>query len=968
MHAPLPNPLDKQENLTKSAMGNSADAHAPKPSSLIRRVQKIARSLLAYGAIACTTIGLNNLEAGFFSRERSTTVTSPNKALTIKGNTFGPFIPDSLSLLPAVLESQLRCVALYDPLILKTLHDGIRLEVLPSYNWEHSKNTPCIFDSGAIKVNGAFLYDILDGKNRSCEDLSPEDRAQYAGYILTPHIVVDVHREKLFETLKNMGGDENQATCAETVAAEIILESTVRQTIKEILPNTVVEATMWNVIAPASRLPNCPSEYLLGANFAELSEILNTSWNIPKLESSLNTKLADPVSTEVSGILRVCGSNQKARLTSSIEEVKQVRAGETEPLIVLNPLATWLPPSYREVAASNLLLHRVSALGTSSCAQLSATQKMDLTQLLTSMVDEFEQSIDQVTNVQDDKELLKPYCNLSLALEIGANLGRAIRACSTIHQQPLLETQLKEQLFRLNAAAKNALAETSQNEASIRYYHLHPAICEINRVISQLGFIDDSTVSDEIEGGDEVLAEMIAAFKQNNPEKAPEALISPETLKELTPNELAWLTLLLHEGSISTTDNVPRSGYFHGWYQFNDIREFLQTPSFTALTNSAQARILRTFLPSNDGAPRLIRYLRGLEVVANNTTVERLDELQEFIEHCDGLPRLEASLLVEAYCLIPNPVQALIPNVHSSDIPAIDRKLLWLLAPSREGPLIQNITKIFDNNSAYAQVNLDLLLRDSIFKTFPRLGWPGNVSIFTSSDVDQYSFAAPLGVSYAGTLMDQLAQGKTLEQAQAHLQDRYSRKKFHVSHLVVWLNSGLSRILEGSWDSSLSVGIERQFPQMNAQQHESFKPTHALILYGDNRPRDLGPWLKLGAKRSQDFLERNYQVNCNVASPSSDEELDSAVTSLLNESPKPLKESGQLLIVIMGHGAAASASNNFRINFPDRASESIGVVSLAKDYQLSELNLKEIVNLQLAPKFKSINIIVFSCHSGAWLH
>lgn len=151
-------------------------------------------------------LGANRCEAELFSRSARSDFSSTGNS--IKLNT--PSFPvrghgEPLGSLPNVIEAKLAAFGNVEPLAQEILENPPQLSVHEPYNWPGKPWQFCYLDSDrTLKINGRYLFPLIDNDLRATSDLSLEARLELAGF----HII----RELSAATLQLQLGQELQSS------------------------------------------------------------------------------------------------------------------------------------------------------------------------------------------------------------------------------------------------------------------------------------------------------------------------------------------------------------------------------------------------------------------------------------------------------------------------------------------------------------------------------------------------------------------------------------------------------------------------------------------------------------------------------------------------------------------------------------------------------------------------------------
>lgn len=272
---------------------------------------------------------------------------------------------------------------------------------------------------------------------------------------------------------------------------------------------------------------------------------------------------------------------------------------------------------------------------------------------------------------------------------------------------------------------------------------------------------------------------------------------------------------------------------------------------------------------------------------------------------------------------------------------------------------------MIEDNSEYNGINAEDLLHDRLPAVLSTLFWPHNTHVYASSAANQLSFWSLIHGSYEQSMRGALNKEMSIPEAHDAAKEHFAAIDIPYGHLVWGANLVKSGLTEGKWSDAVPIGYKSQVPQPGPNRAPHIERiSHALVVYGDNRPSELFDWFKGNAEKWQLLMgEKGARVL--TVRPGSYEELRKAVNEI---TPAAGEIESRLLLVVMGHGSAVTLfDERFGVDDLSSGQRHGGEIALGEGYCLDEQTLKSLVRQNLSDKFKEIDIVFGSCHSGAWV-
>jgi len=947
-----------------AAAERSEPAEARPGTDQARKRPRVAawfKDIATYGALTAGAIVANSFEAAHFSREYAVDTRSADSTVKLTGRTFGVFIDDPITLLPELVVRELQAIAQYDPLVSTALDAGVTLAIASPYEWTDEPNRAGILlEDGRWRINGGLLYATLDGTDPLTTYLDDAGRAKSAAVKLAPFIATSLYHRHLETVIHRADLPVDVIESAEFTACRVVREAVARSIGRaqagDIFFSKSIPADHRDFISVSSAHSTLVDTWSVAA----VTEMLVAHWGKPRAETVVPRDqiptLHAIIAAEAKNTDIIAGFAQRAEVETTVHRIIETRddARRLVSLAGLSPFSTADLPTHPSEHDTLLLAQR---LGNVRYAQqpLTPAERSAIETIMARAFEDWSRDLNRLFHPDvRGPTYARSFVDLRTELATAEGMLRLHAALPELAGGADRSAAILTRLGEVATVCAESLDAIPGSESGFALNYLHPAYCETIRVLERWrGLANESLARHKAEA-----TRFLTRCRPTDGSTSLETTLGRETLLLLTPNERRWLDFIFRfgehryapPGSQPGTDPTPLSAGLADWCGGHQ---------FELLTPTARAAWLRTCLPGDDDLPRTRIYTDGLTIPLPLGGFDLREEVLARTYHSRELTPLEASLVVEATCSLPT-IERTITTTPPWSRHDIERHLMRAIGtpPSEPGPLAVRIAHLLET-PPYAELAPTKTLPRLIAAVFPEAAWSPNVTIYSSSRADEYTFSFPWSGSYGHDLIAGLRAGRSLDEAHDAAAADRAAERIHISHLTRWLTTLIFR-------EPAPVGVFRHTPDRSGLPASTYAPSHALIVYGDNLGRDIVPLLRYSAAESKAVLETRFGTRCVTSNPASSAELEGALRTLLSDKSAP---GGELTLILLGHGDAAPASGH-GFEFAPRGSHAardLGAILLRSGYVLTEDKLKTLVNQELAHRFDRISIVVFSCHAGAWL-
>ena len=943
------------------------------------KFRSTCRAVVAGAALLVGAASYHHLEAEYFATAANRTVTNSTGTFRLDGVGLGPKANEALSQLTSSLQRTLQTLATSHDETKLLLEKKIAVRIIAEAQWGEDRGLDVRFKDGAIEIQVKVISRLLSSDDERLARFTREERMTAASCEIAPLIAGCWHQELARRSLEQSGAASRHLLTPELLGSSLATEQAVRLLVECQLTDDLRNEVQSTSMMPSSWIPGWRSErgHALPAEY--LAEVLENSWGLrtiasrSPLSSVLEARLSTKFLPEGNSSSPYGAIQERVRASQALSQLAQERALPhlVRDLKIYNEYGS--PPfdsslRWRSIGFSgyrtdrNSLIADELAKGTSALSSVPSAVRDDVVLLTCSAVSA---SINIIESNKPKEwmgyELNEALTTVSTLTPLLKKLTDDPRATSTLREASAVLQGLSEEVLQKLA--------TYRDESSYRAEaNLKPALH------NALTLLDTLPTPPEELSRLQAMAEPYLT-PPADPREGLRAVLArtdgklDASLAHLTETECAWLRILCAD-SIS----FPRET--RGWERFsapspNSYRYLLGGDGVARLNPAAQVAVFSAFVSSWEGAPR--RQVLTFDPLGSEKCAlpwNSLEELSQILEVTDKLSPQEASLLVEGYFAIPVGERHAIPNISSNDFSSSDRRWLYLLGDCREnpGPLVLAIHSVAELSDQYKGVDVEALVEQRISPLIGGLTWGENVSVITSSNFDQLSWSYPLD-DYEDNLLEAIRSDRTI------LQAHQSVVATHQPWMIRQSRPGL--LVDAAVDSAIALkfvppqippGVYQQDPQLHSARIQPVAgPSRALILYGDNLPRDLMMSFKSDANTWAATLSAAYGTESKILNLASEEELSDAMR-WLTTGPTPASTStSDVAIIVIGHGSSSQILDRPSPYSVSPNSMQAGSVSMKGYFSLTEPLLKKQVAQHTSAGTNSVTIVISSCHSGAFV-